>query len=108
MMKSAKSYIKTWNDNEIKKHRSVQNAQNIGLADTVFEKVVSDMSFIETCNFLRLHAIRLVQQYRKKVQERFTILASHPIRIRREMVKGINASNLPNQYARVKNVAKGE
>jgi hypothetical protein len=28
---------KTWNDDEIKNCRFVQNAQNIGLADTVFE-----------------------------------------------------------------------
>jgi hypothetical protein len=28
---------KTWNDDEIKKRRFVQNAQNIGLIDTVFE-----------------------------------------------------------------------
>jgi hypothetical protein len=41
--------------------RFVQNAQNIGLVDTVFEELVSDKSFIETCNFLRLHAIRLGQ-----------------------------------------------
>jgi hypothetical protein len=39
---------KTWNDDEIKKHRFVQNAQNIGLVDTVFEEVISDKSFIET------------------------------------------------------------
>jgi hypothetical protein len=45
---------KTWNDDEIKKRRFVQNAQNIGLVDTVFEELVSDKSFIETCNFLRL------------------------------------------------------
>jgi hypothetical protein len=44
---------KTWNDDEIKKRRFVQNAQNIGLVDTVFEELVSDKSFIETCNFLR-------------------------------------------------------
>jgi hypothetical protein len=31
---------KTWNDDEIKKHRFVQNAQNIGLVDTVFEDLV--------------------------------------------------------------------
>jgi hypothetical protein len=43
---------KTWNDDEIKKGRFVQNAQNIGLVDTVFEELVSDKSFIETCNFL--------------------------------------------------------
>jgi hypothetical protein len=29
---------KTWNDDEIKKHRFLQNAQNIGLVDTVLKK----------------------------------------------------------------------
>jgi hypothetical protein len=57
---------KTWNDDEIKKRHFVQNAQNIGLVDTVFEELVSDKSFIETCNFLRSHAIRLDQQYKEK------------------------------------------
>jgi hypothetical protein len=57
---------KTWNDDEIKKRRFVQNAQNIGLVDTVYEELVSDKSFIETCDFLRLHAIRLDQQYKEK------------------------------------------
>jgi hypothetical protein len=57
---------KTWNDDEIKKHRFVQNAQNIGLVDTIFEELVSDKSFIETYNFLRSHAIRLDQQYKEK------------------------------------------
>jgi hypothetical protein len=57
---------KTWNDDEIKKRLFVQNMQNIGLIDTVFEELVSDKSFIETCNFLRLHAIRLDQQYKEK------------------------------------------
>jgi hypothetical protein len=28
---------KSWNDDEIRKHRFVQNAQNVGLVDTVFE-----------------------------------------------------------------------
>jgi hypothetical protein len=36
------------------------------LVDTVFEELVSDKSFIETCNFLRSHAIRLDQQYKEK------------------------------------------
>jgi hypothetical protein len=53
---------KNWNDDEIKKRRFVQNAQNIGLVDTAFEELVSDKSFIETCNFLRSHAIRLDQK----------------------------------------------
>jgi hypothetical protein len=57
---------KTWNDDEIMKRWFVQNAQNIGLVDTVFEELVSDKSFIETCNFLRSHAIRLDQQYKGK------------------------------------------
>jgi hypothetical protein len=57
---------KTWNDDEIKKHQLVQNAQNIGLVDTVFEELVSDKSFIETCNFLGSHAITLDQQYKEK------------------------------------------
>jgi hypothetical protein len=29
----------------------VQNAQNIGMVDTVFEALVNDKSFSETCNF---------------------------------------------------------
>jgi hypothetical protein len=57
---------KTWNDDEIKKRLFVQNAQNIGLVDIVFEELVSDKSFIETCNILRSHAIRLDQQYQEK------------------------------------------
>ena len=43
---------KTWSDGEIKKRRFIQNVQNIGLVDTVFDELVSDKSFIETCNFL--------------------------------------------------------
>jgi hypothetical protein len=57
---------KTWNDDDIKKRRFVQNAQNIGLVNTVLEELVSDKSFIETCDFLRSHAIRLDQQYKEK------------------------------------------
>jgi hypothetical protein len=41
-------------------------AQNIGLVDSVFEEVVSDKTFIETCNFLRSHAIRFDYQYKEK------------------------------------------
>jgi hypothetical protein len=57
---------KTWNDDEIKKRRFVQNAQNIGFVDTVFEGLVSDKSCIKSYNFLRSHAIRLDQQYKEK------------------------------------------
>jgi hypothetical protein len=78
---------KTWNDDDIKKHRFVQNAQNIGLVDAVFGELVSDKSFIETCNFLRSHAIRLDQQYKEKLQDRFTMLANYPIETRRTKSK---------------------
>jgi hypothetical protein len=74
---------KTWNDDEIKKRRFVQNAQNIGLFDTAFEELVSDKSFMESCNFLRSHAIRLDQQYKEKLQDRFTMLANYTIEPRR-------------------------
>jgi hypothetical protein len=57
---------KTWNDDEIKKRRFVQNAQNMGLVDTVLEELVSDKSFIKTYDILRSHAIRLDQQYKEK------------------------------------------
>ena len=53
---------KTWKDDDIKKRRLVQNAQNIGIVDTILEELVSDKSFTETCNFLRSHAIRYDQQ----------------------------------------------
>jgi hypothetical protein len=43
-----------------------QKTWNIGLVDRVFEELVSDKSFIETCDFLRSHAIRLDQQYKEK------------------------------------------
>jgi hypothetical protein len=57
---------KTWNDDEINKKRHfVQNAQNIGSVDRVFEELVSDKSFIEICNLLRSHAIKLDQQYKE-------------------------------------------
>jgi hypothetical protein len=91
---------KTWNDDEIKKRRFIQNAQNIGLVDTVFEELVSDKSFIETCNFLRSHAIRLDQQYKEKRHYRFTILANYPIEPRSTKSKGLrtNQSNSNSRF----------
>jgi hypothetical protein len=50
----------------VKKRRFVQTAQNIELIDTVFDELVSVKSFIETCNFLRSHAIRHDQQNKEK------------------------------------------
>jgi hypothetical protein len=57
----------TWNDDDdIRKRRMIQNAQNIGMVDTVFEALVNDESFPETCNFLRSHANRHDQQTKEK------------------------------------------
>jgi adenylosuccinate synthase len=56
----------TWNTDDIKKRCLVQNAQNIGMVDTVFEALVNDKSFSEICNFLRSHAIRHDQQAKEK------------------------------------------
>jgi hypothetical protein len=55
-----------WNNDDIKIRHLVQNEQNIGMVDTVFEVLVNDISFSETCNFLMSHAIRHDQQVKEK------------------------------------------
>jgi hypothetical protein len=55
-----------WNNDDIKKGSLVQNEQNIGMVDTVFEALMNNKSFSETCNFLRLHAIQHDQQAKEK------------------------------------------
>jgi hypothetical protein len=80
---------KTWNDDEIKKSRFVQNAQNIGLVDTVFEEIVSDKSFIKTCNFLRSHAIRLDQQYKEKAARQIHNTSESSNRAKNDKVKKV-------------------
>jgi hypothetical protein len=82
---------KTWNNDEIKKRRFVQNAQNIGLVDTVFEELVSDKSFIETCNFLRSHAIRLDQQYKEKAARHIYNASQSSNRDKKDKVKKVLA-----------------
>jgi hypothetical protein len=57
---------KVWDDDGIKKCLFVQNAQNIGMVDTVFDELVRNKSFIETSNFLRSHDIRHDQQTNDK------------------------------------------
>jgi hypothetical protein len=57
---------KIWDDDDSKKRRFVQNAQNMCMVDTTFEELVRDKSFIEACNFLRSHAIRHDQQNKEK------------------------------------------
>jgi hypothetical protein len=78
---------KTWNDDEIKKRRFVQNAQNIVLVDTVFEELVSDKSFMETYNFLRSHAIRLDQQYKEKAARQIHKASQLSNRAKKDKVK---------------------
>jgi hypothetical protein len=53
------------------------------LADTVFEELVIDKSFLGTCDFLRSHAIRLDQQYKEKAA--------------RQIHNSIESSNIANE-----------
>jgi hypothetical protein len=82
---------KTWNDDEIMKHRFVQNAQNIGLVDTVFEERISDKSFIETSNFLRSYAIKIVQQYKEKAARQIHNTSQLYNRAKKDKVKKVLA-----------------
>jgi hypothetical protein len=88
---------KTWNDDEIKKHCFVQNAQNIGLVDTVFAELVSDESFIETCDFLRSHANRLEQQYKEKAARQIHNASQSTNRGKKDKVKKVLALINENQ-----------
>jgi hypothetical protein len=81
----------TWNDDEIKKRHFVKNAQNIGLVDTVFEELVSDKSFIETCNILRSHAIRIDQQYKEKAARQIHNTSQLSNRAKKDKVKKVLA-----------------
>jgi hypothetical protein len=67
----------------------VQNAQNIGLVDKVFEELVSDKSLIETCNFLSSHDIRLDQQYKKKAVRQIHNVSQLSNRAKKDKVKNI-------------------
>jgi hypothetical protein len=69
----------------------VQNAQSIGLVDTVFEELVSDKSCIETYNFLRLHAIRLDQQYKEKAARQIHNSSKLSNRAKKDKVKKVLA-----------------
>jgi hypothetical protein len=82
---------KTWNDDEIKKRRFIQNAHSIGLVDTAFEELVSDKSFIETCNFLRSNSIRLDQQYKEKAARQIHNTIQLSNRAKKDKVKDVLA-----------------
>jgi hypothetical protein len=57
------------------------------LVDLVFEELVSDKSFIETCNFLRSHAIRLDHQYKEKAARQIHNTSQLSNRAKKDKVK---------------------
>jgi hypothetical protein len=59
------------------------------LVDTVFEELVSDKSFVETCNFIRSHAIRLDQQYKEKAARQIHNTSQSSNRAKKNKVKKI-------------------
>jgi hypothetical protein len=71
------------------------------LVDTVFEELVSDKSFIETCNFLRSHAIRLDQQYKENTARQIHNTSQISNRAKKDKVKKVLAliSEIQIQYS---------
>jgi hypothetical protein len=61
------------------------------LVATVFEELVSDVSFIETCNFFRSHAIRLDQQYKEKAARQILNASQLSNRTKKDKVKKVLA-----------------
>jgi hypothetical protein len=59
------------------------------LVDTVFEELVSGEFLIETCNFLRSHAIRLDQQYKKKAARQIHNASQLSNRAKKDKVKNV-------------------
>jgi hypothetical protein len=62
------------------------------LVDTVFEDLVSDKSFIETCNFLRSHVIRLDQQYKEKASRQIHNTCQLSNRAKKYKIKRVSVS----------------
>jgi hypothetical protein len=59
------------------------------LVDIVFEELVSDESFIETCNFLRSHAIRLDLRYKEKAARQIHNTSQLSNRAKKDKVKKV-------------------
>jgi hypothetical protein len=57
---------KIWDDDGSKKLNFVQNTQIIGSVDAIFEELVRNKSFSESCNFLRSHAVPHDNQNKEK------------------------------------------
>jgi hypothetical protein len=73
---------KTWNDYEFKKRLFVQNVEHIGLVVTFFEELVDDESLQELATSFNHTLSDLISNTRKKLQDRFKILASRSIETR--------------------------
>jgi hypothetical protein len=61
------------------------------LVDTVYEELVSDKSFTETCNLLRSHTIRLDQQCKEKAAKQIHIASQSSNRSNKVKVKKVLA-----------------
>jgi hypothetical protein len=61
------------------------------LIDTVFEELLSDKSFIEICNLIRSHAIRLDQQYKEKDARHIHNTSQSSNRAKKDKVKTVLA-----------------
>jgi hypothetical protein len=61
------------------------------LVGTVLEELVSDKSFIETCNFLRSHAIRLDQKIKEKAARQIHNTSQLSNRSKKDKVKKVLA-----------------
>jgi hypothetical protein len=73
----------TWNDDDIKKRCLVQNAQNIGMVDTVFEALVDYKTFLETCNFYGHMQLDMISKIKRKMQDRSIVHHSLLVLLRR-------------------------
>jgi hypothetical protein len=81
----------TWIDDDIQKRRLVQNVKNIGMVDTIFEALVSDKSSLETCYFLRPHAIKHDQQNKEKNARQINNTSQSPGTTKKDKIKTVVA-----------------
>jgi hypothetical protein len=61
------------------------------MVDTVFHALVSDKSFLETCNFLRSHAIRQDQQNKEKDARQINSTSQSPGTPKKDKIKTVLA-----------------
>jgi hypothetical protein len=61
------------------------------MVDTVFEALVDDKSYLETCNFLRSHAIRHDQQNKEKNARQVNNTSQSPGATKKDKIKTVLA-----------------